>query len=289
VETVIREARTGDRAAVAAFTESTFPWGDYVMRVYDDWLTDPAGRTLVAERAGAVVGMARAALLSPTEGWLQGIRVHPQQRRTGIASTLLEAAAAWAAEQGALVVRLTAETWNLPARALFRKHGFGRSSSWFMGERGVGENSPTPEGNGGRRVPPPERLRRSHAAEAPAAMMSWAPGPLGRAARNLAPFGWSWRRLALDDLTAAAASGTFWEGRPGWALGGVDRDTFRISWLETSPDDAHALGRALVDRADDAGVDRLEVMLPAVDWLRRSLERVGCSLHPLAVYGRGVA
>jgi hypothetical protein len=68
----------------------------------------------------------------------------------------------------------------------------------------------------------------------------------------------------------------------------VEDGTFRVSWLSTYPEDARAMVRALLDLAAAAGVERIEVMLPAVEWLGRALEQSGCRLHPLTVYSRGL-
>jgi len=166
--------------------------------------------------------------------------------------------------------------------------GFRETAAWVMAERGVGENSPVPEGNGGRRVVAPEGLRPAASAEAEPALLSWISGPLERASRGLIPLGWAWRRLHRDDLTEAARRRALWEGRPGWAIADVEDDTFRVSWLSTTEGDTRAMMRALVDRAAAAGVDRLEVMIPDVDWLRRALRRMGAEAHPLAIYALGL-
>src|SRR3989304_3123140 len=63
--------------------------------------------------------------------------------------------------------------------------GFRKVCDWRRGERVIGEGSPVPEGNGGRRVPPPERLDAAHSAEAEPAFLSWSTGELARAAHGL--------------------------------------------------------------------------------------------------------
>jgi GNAT superfamily N-acetyltransferase len=284
METTVRPGRTEDREQIAAWTRNTFTWGDYVTDAFDDWIADPAGRVFVAEAGGRVVGMARVAMLSSDEAWSQGARIHPDHRHQGIGLEIGRHVRSWAEEQGARVIRLTVENWNRAARRHVEKQGFRAAGKWVMADRGVGENSPVPEGNGGRRLPAPDGLRPAVSYEARPALLSWSGGPLERASRGLIPIGWAWRRLQPEDLTEAAHRKALWEGRPGWAIAAVSDDTFEVSWLSTVEEDAAAMVRALIDRAADAGVERIEAILPDVPWLRRALQRSGCELHPLTVY-----
>jgi GNAT superfamily N-acetyltransferase len=288
VDFSIRPGRPDDQVAIEAFTRDTFEWGDYVAHAYEGWLADDTGRTLIAEIDGDTMGLARVASLSDQEAWLQGVRVHPEHRRRGVGTALAAQACRWARSNGAKVIRLAVESWNRPARTQFERSGFRPVNRWVAAERAVGEASPVPEGNGGRRVPAPERLRPAPAAEASAAMMSWASGPLGKAARNMFATDWRWRRLTADDLVDAARRRLLWEGRPGWAMARVNDDTFDVSWLETAPDDAAAMARALIDCAAVAGVERLLAVVPAVTWLRQAFQRLGCRIHPMWVYARAV-
>ena len=286
MDPLLRPARPDDEAAILAFTQDTFPWGDYVGRVFGEWLADPEALNLVAEAEGEVVGFARGSLLSSAEAWTQGLRVHPDHRRRGIGAALVGRILAWAGARGARVIRLSTEDWNEPARALFAAVGFRTAGAWSMAERPMGAGSPLPSGNGGKRVPVAERLTPALAGEAGAAMLAWASAHLDQAAHELFPIGWCWRRLTLDDLEAAARRRAFWQGRPGWALAEVEDDTFRVSWLACYPEEAGVAARALFDLAAKAAVDRIEVMLPAVEWLSREFETRGCQIHPLTVYAR---
>lgn len=285
----IRPASPADRPAVRAFTRNTFSWGDYVMRNWDDWMADENGTLLVATDDDEAIGLTRISLLSPDEAWVQATRVHPDHRRRGMAHELVTAALGWARERGAGVARLVIEEWNEASIAHVERLGFRKVSDWVMADRGIGESSPVPEGNGGQRVRGAERVRPAPAAEADPAFMSWQRSELARAARGLfPPRGWAWRRLAVDDLRDSAAQGELLAGRPGWAIGGVSRDTFEVRWVETSKSDAHDLARALVDAAADQPVQRLEAKLVDVDWLTQAFRRVGCRLSGLQVYERAI-
>lgn len=285
---MLRPARPEDKESIIAFTQGTFPWGDYIDRVFDGWLAEPAGLTLVAEVQGEVVALARGTLLSPAEAWAQGLRVHPEHRRRRLATALMGHLAEWAAARGARVIRLSSEDRNEAARALIPTLGFRPAGRWLMAEKEMRLPDPVPGGNGGKRAPAADRLRPAPAAEADAAMISWSGGPLEAAAHGLWPLHWSWRRLTLDDLTGAGRRGALWQGRPGWAFAEIDEDTLEAHWLSTYPEDARALVAALLDLTAGAGAERLEALLPAVDWLRDTLEQAGCWINPLTVYARGL-
>ena len=289
MDVTIRPARMEDRAAIAGFTSDTFPWGDYVAGAYKDWLADRDGCVLVgADEDDRAVAVGKVTMLSPTEAWGSGARVHPQWRRRGISTRLSADLWEWARERGAQVVRLVVEDWNEAARAQVEAMGLRPVSRWVMADRAVGAASPVPEGNGGRRTPEPERLGNVPSSEAEPSFLSWVSGPLSQAARGLFPIGWSFRRMTVDDLVAAAREDRLWEGPAGWAIGRIDGDAFRVEWIETSAESAYRMARALVDGAADGGSDRLMVWAPDVEWMVRALRRAGCELHPMTVYAMGL-
>ena len=288
MDPVLRLARPEDKAAIAAFTRDTFSWGDYVGERLDEWLAAPDSLTVVAEAGGEAVAIARGALLSPTEAWSQGLRVHPDHRHRGLGAALLEHLATWAGAAGARVMRLSAETGNGPALSLFPGLGFRPIGDWLEAERPVASGKPVPGGNGGKRVPAPERLTPAPPFEADAAMLAWAGGPLERAAHGLFTAHWSCRRLTVDDLQAAGRRGALRQARSGWAIADDDQGILRVPWLCTYPEDARVFLRALVDLAADAETERIEMPVPEVDWLRTALEQAGWELFPLRVFARAL-
>jgi GNAT superfamily N-acetyltransferase len=289
MDPVIREARLDDVPGIASWTTDTFEWGDYVARALPDWITDPAGVILVSERDGDVVAMGRIAMVSATEAWAQGTRVHPDHRRRGIGTMLSDRLWQWAKERGALVVRLAVEDDNDAALAQVSSMGFRRVADWRFASRLLGEGSPVPEGNGGQRVPSAERLQPAHSAEAEPAFLSWSGGELAGAARGLFPIGWVWRLMTVDHVALAARNHALWEGRPGWAiLEGAEEGGIRVHWLETAESDARAMVRALVDHGAEAGATEIEIMAPAVPWLEEALTTNAFTLKALGVYALGL-
>jgi GNAT superfamily N-acetyltransferase len=291
VEPVLRPARPEDKAAVAAFTQGTFAWGDYVAGRFDDWLAAPDSLTVVAEVESQTVGLARGALLSPAEAWAQGLRVHPDHRRHGLGAALMRHLAAWAASSGARVIRLSAERENQPALRLFAGLGYRIVGHWLGAERTVGTNAPgaSPGSNGGKRVPAPQRLTPAPAAEADAAMLAWAGGPLEQAAHGLfVARPWTWRRLTLADLEAAARRRALWQAPAGWAVAEQTEDALHVSWLCTHAEEARPMLRALADLAAGTAAERLEIEVPDVDWLRAALDLAGWRIFPVEVCARAL-
>jgi GNAT superfamily N-acetyltransferase len=289
MDPMIRRGRPDDLDAISSFTAATFDWGDYVSDRFPAWVRDPDGAVLVAvDREDQPIGLVRVSMVSDNEAWAQGARVHPDHRRRGIAAAVTDEVAQWAAARGAQVVRLVVEDWNEAAAAQVQQSGFRPVSPWVVAERPVGAASPVPEGNGGQRVSPPERLNPAASAEAEAAYISWTGGELATAGRELIPIGWSWRRMTPDDLLSAGRRQTLWEGRPGWAVGERREDAFSISWIDTSPDDAAAMVRAIVDAGAQSGREILRIKAPAVDWLVAALQDRSFELRPMTVFARSL-
>lgn len=285
---LIRPARHEDIPLIAAWTERTFDWGDYVAERLPAWLDNPASQVMVAEEAGAIISMVAGTMVSPTEAWAQGMRVHPDHRRKGIATTVAAALWEWARENGAVVARLAIDATNTPSEAQAESMGFRKLNDWRRGERAIGEGSPVPEGNGGRRVPPPERLDTAHSAEAEPAFLSWSTGELARAAHGLFPLGWVWRKMTLEHLLLTARSRSLYEGRPGWAIAEVDDDILQVHWMETTRDDAAAMALAVVDVAAESRVAELRLWLPQAPWLEAAFVRLGVEFHTVGVWAREI-
>lgn len=112
-EIEIRQARAEDRAAVLAFCEHTWEWGDYIEYVWDEWLSNSAGQLLVALVYGHPVGIVHVVMLNETDAWQEGMRVDPAYRQRGIAGRLSMEAGAEAMRRGATTVRLLTSSTNV--------------------------------------------------------------------------------------------------------------------------------------------------------------------------------
>jgi ribosomal protein S18 acetylase RimI-like enzyme len=97
-------------------------------------LKDEDAIVLVAERNGLVVGYVYAGLepqswkeLRESAGFIHDIVVDDANRRTGVATTLIEAATDWLRERGAPRVLLWTAQQNAVALSLFSRLGFRRT------------------------------------------------------------------------------------------------------------------------------------------------------------------
>ncbi len=278
----IRPARPDDEPAVAAFTTGTFEWGDYVPESFAAWVGHDDDRSIVliaADDEDHPIGMVRAVMVSPEEAWFHAARVHPDARRRGVAMQVTAEANRWAASRGARVSRLLTESWNAAAQAQVKKAGFREVSTWFFTVRQIGSTQPDPAGNGGRRVPGEEWLVPAPKAEVEPAFMSWSTGEIVLHSRGLFPIGWTFRSLRVDDLETAARERRFWSCPAGWIVGQFEEDSFHVSWIATTPDDAYPLARAILDRATDLGAERITALVPAVGFLVEAFGRIGANLH----------
>ena len=283
---IIRPAAHADIPFISEWTAHTFDWGDYVADYLAGWIDSPASEVIVAEVDGAVIGTVTGTMVSPQETWAQGIRVHPDHRRKGIATAISAVLWDWARQRGATVARLAVDDSNTASQAQVTSMGFRKIGDWRRGWRAIGEKSPVPEGNGGRRVPPPERLDVAPSAEAEPAFLSWSTGELSRNAHGLLPITWAWRRMTVEHLTTAARNRHLHEGRPGWAIGEVEPedDMLAVDWMETTRDDAAAMALALVDLATEYGVSEIRVWVPSAEWLEQAFTRLGFEFNTVGVW-----
>lgn len=134
---VVRRARPEDEAAVVAFASDTWDGWDYIPNAWPVWLAAKDGVMLVAHRPDdeRPVAITRIAMMSPTEAWLEGIRVDPALRGQDIASDLQVAELQWAAAQGASVIRYATSARNEGSHRLGARHGiellFGLRNYWW--------------------------------------------------------------------------------------------------------------------------------------------------------------
>lgn len=121
----VRAARPEDKDAVLAFCQNTFQWGDYIPHVWERWLNDPKGQLLVGVINEQPVSVMHVAIHG-TMAWLEGMRVHPDFRRQGIARATEWEGRAWARAHGCRVARLATSVKNLAAQAMLYLSGYQR-------------------------------------------------------------------------------------------------------------------------------------------------------------------
>lgn len=160
---------------------------DYIVAVFDEWTRDRRGRLWVAVDDGRVVGIAKLTLLGEHEAWLHALRVDPDHRRRGVATTLLEHRLERARRLGARVARLDTSEDNIAVRHLMRRYGFRlRQRSTYVEARS-------------RATEPPRRATRRELDAL------WRSAQRGDGLLHLA---YTWRRVTREDIARAVRSGT---------------------------------------------------------------------------------
>jgi len=280
----IRPAATSDIPAIVAFATGTFEWGDYVPDAIAGWIDDPDGIAMVAAIDGETVGVAHTMLLTPTEAWAHGVRIHPDHRGRGIAGVLAESLMQWARDAGARVVRLLIEDDNTASARQVDKGGFRRTVRLMRASRPVGEATANPLGNGVRRGPSTLVARPGKDQDATLAMTAWASSDIGRSMRGLAGIVWRFHKLTVDDVVGAARSGNLWEIGSGWAITSTTTPSFHVAMVDMRPEDAYETFRGLTDVANKRGAEDLVVWIPAIDWLIQAARRSGCDVSALSIW-----
>jgi RimJ/RimL family protein N-acetyltransferase len=120
-----RLAASRDRDAVFAFSAQTWPNGDYIPLVWDDWLADPEGALIAGiDEADQAIAIVKLVLAAPGEGWLEGVRVAPERRERGLGRALLTHVAEYAWATGLHTLRFVTDAGNAPMHRVAAACGF---------------------------------------------------------------------------------------------------------------------------------------------------------------------
>lgn len=235
---VVRRARAADRDAVLGFATRTWDGWDYIPHAWDEWLDSADGVMLVAVPgepagggpaldasgevlpAGQAIAVARVAMLSAREAWLEGIRVDPRVRGMDVATDLQVAELRWAAAQGASFVRYATGGSNEASHRLGARHDFEplvsyRTYRWT--ESGTDEE----RGDEPHGFDPDARRTATAARQALLRRLAEAGPEMGVPGGSDMP-AW-WARLAAD--TGFASAHGLYEHRA-WALQELTAETF---------------------------------------------------------------
>ncbi len=133
-EPTVRQARADDRDAVAAFTADTWAEqdvSDYIPDAFAEWVDaeGPDRHTVVATLEDRPVGVCSATMLTDEEAWMQGIRVAPDHRGSGVGRAMTQHLFDWAVDRGASTARNMIFGWNDEALSAARRHGFERATT----------------------------------------------------------------------------------------------------------------------------------------------------------------
>lgn len=272
----LREARLEDVDAISVWTQNTFSWGDYIADAMPRWLGESNSNVVVCTVEEEPVAVARALMLSGTEGWLEGARVHPDFRRSGMGRAMNGAGVEWVRQQGGQVARLATDEDNRAAVTQVGKLGYRKTSSWMYTKFEVQRTQVASERH---------RLTPAGPADLDAAWMSWSSGELHAAGRGLIAKGWRWRKARPEDLTDADPPGGFFSSMNGWATVMLrEPDWMQVNWFETQQHLAPGLVEGLLTRAREEGADRLTLQSPNVDWMNETLRRAAGTTKEVFVF-----
>lgn len=125
----IRPARSSDREEILGFCVNTFSWGDYIDRVWDYWFR--SGRLLVVEDGGRKIAMSHVAVCPDSKGmWLEGVRVHPDYRRSRVATELIAKMIQYGLQRDARQASAIVDVTNAASQSMMEKNGFEIVSRW---------------------------------------------------------------------------------------------------------------------------------------------------------------
>lgn len=281
MSTSIRPATHEDVGGIVEWTTDTFKWGDYVPDRISGWIDDPDSEVMVCVDSSDIpVAVAHAVMLSPTEGWLEAARVHPDHRRSGLGSALNSAGVAWIRQRGGRVVRLATEADNKAARAQVETLGYRQISRWLFASMAIDHHT---------RPAPDLRLRPAPGSDVDPAWMFWSTSELAMEGRGFIANGWQWRRATPADLAIAATDGEFFQSASGWTIAdSPDEDTTRTKWLATTREEAPGLFEGLIDLAARRGSSDLTIKLPNIPWAREAMARVGGAPAEILIYSKAV-
>lgn len=148
IEAMIREHLTfrravpEDKPAVLAICAQIWEGDDYIPEVWDAWIADPYGQFSVVELDGKVVGLGKLTRLTPTEWWLEGLRVDPAYQGRGIGRFLHEQGVALADRLGKGVLRFATSSANHSVHRFAADTGFAYIGGYVL-FKGPASTSPT--------------------------------------------------------------------------------------------------------------------------------------------------
>ena len=245
----LRDARADDHDAVRDLCADIWDDrdGDYLPRVYPEWIEGDDKCTRVAIEDGELVGIIQGVHLSPTESWSQGLRVRADSRGSGIAEALTADIFSWAASQDSLVTRSMVFSWNSAGMGLARSVGFEPVSSFRFAH---------PEPRSGRL---PDTVTRDPS-------MAWQAWTTSHARSRLAGLAlddqesWALRELRRTDLDEKCALAVVDDGIAAMAVRGravqsssEDRPDYLQEYAASAWRDATAAETLLEAIAIDAG------------------------------------
>jgi RimJ/RimL family protein N-acetyltransferase len=277
----IRAARAGDREAVFRFSQHTWEWGDYIPLVWERWLAEADGRLLVTTISGRPVALGYVVMAAPGEAWLEGLRVDPAYRQTGLATAMTRRLVKESGQLGATVVRLATLASNTAMCRLAAGLGFRKTTSIvFYQADAISGKSKTAVKAGLKDLPRLLAfLKESAGLAATAGLYSTA---------------WRFQCLSADQLRQRLEQGmvrltTDKDGIGAVAIlePGYPHEGLVVSYADGRPDALTALALALRAEATASEPAQVSARLPELAHIQQAFTKAGYSLQmesPLLIF-----
>jgi len=194
---VCRPALPKDTPDVLELSSKIWEGHDYIPSVWAEWLHDPEGLLAVAEFGGRVVGLSKLTRLSPSEWWLEGLRVHPEYEGRGIASHVHAYLMDYWQRHGGGAIRLATASYRMAVHRISLRSGFHKAAELTQY---VAEAVP---GQSGRFTP----MGAGEEAEALDFAQRYASPTCSN---GLMSIGWQWVALSAGWIAAAVARRQAW-------------------------------------------------------------------------------
>lgn len=123
MQLTLRKATDSDRDAVRALCELLNP-RDYLPAAWDGWLADPDNQMLLAQSGQTLAGCVFAGSVAPGQVFSQGLRVHPDYRRLGVGTLLMNEQSRLLHQSKVRIARGVTGADNRRARAFFETVGW---------------------------------------------------------------------------------------------------------------------------------------------------------------------
>jgi len=262
----IRRARPSDKKIVLAFCRRTWgDWGDYIDKVWDEWVADRKGYFAIASIDGRPVGTGKLTVLNSREVWFEGLRVDRALRGKGIAHLLTAFLAREALKRRAETIRYATGEVNRASLHI--------GKSWGM--RVVGRYSILYSAADGRRSTIFARVSSMHprgeALDELLKLVCWA--PFTKAMSGLASKGWTFFKVDRNFLETAFKKREIFLGmRPGEStplgilIASPEHDKGRLLIKLVAESNERALGELLSGArrlAHDLKLRRMRLVVPA--------------------------
>ena len=124
MDLVFRPARAKDKPRVLEITTHTWDDGDYIPEVWDNWLADSQGEFTVAELDGVVAALSKLTRVVGDQWWIEGLRVDPERRLSGIGQAMTAYQVAKAKRLGGRVLRYATGIRNEGSHRIAKRAGF---------------------------------------------------------------------------------------------------------------------------------------------------------------------